>query len=166
MAKRKSTKGQSMINKTYKKCTHKTKDLMHCQKVKLVRTTSVLFIQRNLQQRDLQSFYKQLSRTPGSLVKGSKFRSIGMYVIIGDIIMCLTSQWWIIFCIKVNSLILTISLREITGSMSKLTIKTILRLLVSCGRLLVVVEDKNNITSASKLWRIKKILRLLVSCAG
>jgi hypothetical protein len=36
--------------------THKTKDLMHCQKVKLVRTTSVLFIQRNLQQRDLQSF--------------------------------------------------------------------------------------------------------------
>ena len=41
------------------KCTHKTKDLMHCQKVKLVRTTSVLFIQRNLQQRDLQSFNKR-----------------------------------------------------------------------------------------------------------
>ena len=41
------------------KHTHKTKDLMHCQQVKLVRTTSVLFIQRNLQQRDLQSFYKR-----------------------------------------------------------------------------------------------------------
>ena len=41
------------------KHTHKTKDFMHCQKVKLVRTTTVLFIQGNLQQRDLQSFYKR-----------------------------------------------------------------------------------------------------------
>ena len=32
---------------------------MHCQKIKLVRTTSVLFIQQNLQQRDYNFFLQK-----------------------------------------------------------------------------------------------------------
>jgi uncharacterized protein (DUF169 family) len=55
----KSTSCSIHANAPSTKHTHKTKDLMHCQKIKLVRSTSVLFIQRNLQQCDLQSFYKR-----------------------------------------------------------------------------------------------------------
>ena len=41
---------------------------------------------------------------------------------IGKVVLCLTSHWPIIFSIKVNSLILKISLGEIKGKMSKLPI--------------------------------------------